>query len=136
MRTLWSEGTYTYTYASSVDRSLRQLNAPMVTLAEFASGIFLEHDVGRVNGLLVGLIAHRSFCGIWQKYCLLQIYHFCVRTRKPREVVVIVGIVDGHGLVRLIARGVARKARKLLTSGSRWAVVGDLVDFIARDCLR
>ena len=49
---------------------------------------------------------------------------------------VVVGIVDRHGLVRLIARRVARKARELLASGSRWAVMGDLVDLIACDGLR
>ena len=75
----------------------------------------LENDICReaAVGLGARLVAHVPVRGVGEVLGLVHLVHLRVLALQPAEVVVVVGVVDRHRLVRIGAVRVAREAPKL-----------------------
>ena len=114
----------------------------VVRLAELAARVLLEDDVrweAAARGGGARRVAHARTRRVGHKLRRVEIVDLGVLADEPREVMVVVRVVDGHRLVHAAA---LRKAREAATAAAAEAaataagvaVVRHLVDLVAGDC--
>ena len=90
-----------------VDKLCEPTWVAVVAFAEFTPRILLENYIGGIS--VEGVIFCPESCGsgVRHEEGIVEFIHLRVGSREPREVVVIVGVVDRHGFVILVTRWIA-----------------------------
>ena len=96
-----------YPLGWGVDELSKSTRVAVVAFSEFTSWVFLKNYIGGIS--MEGVIFCPKSCGsgVRHEEGGVEFKHFGVRSGEPREVVMVIGVVDRHRFVILVARRVA-----------------------------